>query len=71
MNSSTKILRLPAVLARIGIGKTAVYAAIRRGDFPKPVKLSARAVGWRADEVDEWISGRSRASGESATIHRD
>ena len=60
-----KILRLPAVLDRVGLGKTAVYAAIRRGDFPKPIQLSARAVGWRRDEVAEWISSRSRA-GEAA-----
>ena len=60
-----KILRLPAVLNHVGLGKTSLYAAIRRGDFPRPIKLSERAVGWRRAEVDEWISRRPLATGEA------
>ena len=61
-----KILRLLAVLDRVGLGKTALYAAIKRGDFPRPIKLSERAVGWRRVEVDEWISTRPLATDEAA-----
>ena len=61
-----KILRLPAVLNHVGLGKTSLYAAIRRGDFPRPIRLSERAVGWRRIEIDEWISSRPLATGEAA-----
>ena len=60
MNNSTKVLRLRAVLERVGIGKTAVYAAIKNGEFPAPIKLSARAVGWREADVEQWINERPR-----------
>ena len=66
MTDPKKILRLPAVLDRVGLGKTAVYAAIRRGDFPRPIKLSERAVGWRRIEIDEWLADRPRAQTAAA-----
>ena len=64
MNTETKLLRLPAVLERVGIGKTALYGLISRGEFPPAVKLSTRAVGWRVEDVGQWINERPRATGE-------
>ena len=29
-----------------------------RGDFPAPIKLGARAVGWVETEVAQWLEGR-------------
>ena len=54
-----KIERLPAVLARTGLGRSSIYAAIKRLDFPAPVKLSARAIGFLTEEVDAWIATRA------------
>ncbi len=53
------ILRLPQVLGRIGLSRSMVYEMISHGDFPKPVQLGPRSVGWLADEVDTWINKRA------------
>ena len=63
---ATEILRLPAVKVRTGLSRSTIYARIREGesDFPKPVNLGKRAVGWLASEVDAWLAAqveRSRA----------
>lgn len=64
---STSILRLPAVQARTGLSRSSIYAKLNRQEFPAPVKLSARAVGWTSDSIDKWIEERVRASeGEAA-----
>ena len=55
---TNEILRKPRVLALIGIGNTSLYAAIKRGDFPAPVKLGVRAVGWRRSDIDNWLASR-------------
>lgn len=52
------ILRLPQVLSRTGLSRSTTYAMIAEGDFPKPVKLGKRAVGWVEADVDRWLSGR-------------
>jgi prophage regulatory protein len=54
-----QIERLPAVLARTGLSRSAAYLAIAQGAFPKQVKLSTRAVGFLAAEVDAWIAERA------------
>jgi prophage regulatory protein len=56
---TNEILRKPRVLAIIGMGNTWLYDAIAKGDFPAPVKLGARAVGWRRSDVEAWLASRT------------
>jgi prophage regulatory protein len=53
-----RLLRLPAVMERCALGRSSIYAGVRNGTFVTPVRLSARAVGWREDEIDRWVSER-------------
>jgi prophage regulatory protein len=56
------ILRLPEVKVRVGLSRSAIYLAVSRAEFPRPVQLGARAVGWLESEIDEWIRGRVERS---------
>lgn len=53
------ILRLPAVLAKTGLGRDTVYRLARLGQFPLRVKLTERTSGWFADEIDRWLEDRA------------
>lgn len=53
-----KLVRLPAVEERTGFKKSSVYAGVKAGTFPAPVRLSARAVAWRDEDLDQWIAER-------------
>ncbi len=55
------ILRLPAVLAKTGLGRDTVYRLARLGQFPARVKLTERTSGWFADEIDRWLDERAKA----------
>ena len=55
MEVPIRIVRLPAVQARTGLGRSTIYVRLAEGSFPRPVQLGARAVGWIESEVDEWI----------------
>ena len=56
-----KLLRLPAVEDRTGLKKSTVYAGVAARTFPAPVRLSARAVAWREEDIDRWIAERTTA----------
>jgi prophage regulatory protein len=56
------ILRLPAVKACTGLGRSTIYLLISRGGFPRPIPLGARAVGWTSDSVEAWIAERIEQS---------
>ncbi len=45
-----------------GMGRTAVYAAIREQDFPQPYQFGKRIVRWKRVEVLEWMETRKRGT---------
>jgi len=57
---SQQILRCREVCNRTGLGRSALYAAIQEGRFPRQIKLGPRAAGWLSSEVEDWIAGRVR-----------
>ena len=65
--TQTVILRLPAVRARVGLGKTKLYDLVKSGEFPAPIQLSKRAVGWRSDHIDQWLKSRPPAATREKT----
>lgn len=52
------ILRRVEVEAKTGLRRAQIYVLIKRGTFPKAVRLGSRAVGWDSDEVEQWIAKR-------------
>jgi len=59
------ILRLPSVMAIIGLSRSSIYLRIADGTFPKAVSLGARAVGWLESDIQEWLQERVVLSGRS------
>lgn len=55
------LLRLGDVLLRVGLSRSSVYRLVATGEFPSPVRLGARSVAWRAEEVDQWVDRRPSA----------
>lgn len=51
------VLRLPQVRARTGLSRSTIYAKVGNKEFPAPIPLSARAVGWLDSEVQRWLEG--------------
>ena len=49
------LLRLPEVISQTGLNRNSVYQI---EDFPKPIKIGARATAWVQSEVQEWIKTR-------------
>jgi prophage regulatory protein len=56
--ASRRLLRLNEVQHQVGLGRSAIYDKIKRGEFPSPVSLGARAVAWPSDAIDAWIDER-------------
>jgi prophage regulatory protein len=65
--SAETLLRLPAVVARVGLKKSAIYEMFNRNppEFPRPLRLSRRAVCWPASKIDQWIAERIQAAEQS------
>jgi predicted DNA-binding transcriptional regulator AlpA len=66
--NGTRILRLPAVLAFSGYGRTQLLEKVAEKEFPAPVPLSdtGRAVGWLEEELVAWREARKAKRERSA-----
>ena len=60
------LLRRRDVEALTGLSRAWIYAAMQRGDFPRPVKLGKRAVAWPKSAIDDWIEERKAEAGFGA-----
>jgi prophage regulatory protein len=41
-----------------GLSRTTRWRLVQAGDFPPPLKLSKRAIGWSASSVAAWLEQR-------------
>jgi predicted DNA-binding transcriptional regulator AlpA len=41
-----RILRLPEIKAKTGFNRSTIHALIAKGEFPRSIRIGARAVGW-------------------------
>lgn len=53
-----RFLRIRDVLAITGRSRTRLYEDIKKGNFPKPVKIGPGAVAWSEAEVSAWQAAR-------------
>lgn len=67
-NNVGRFVRLPELERVTGLSASTLARLERQGLFPKRLKLTSRAVGWRADEIGAWLEERRRvgANGQPA-----
>ena len=58
-----KLIRRPAVSEITSLSRSAIYAKLKEGKFPLPVRLGARSVAWREADIRAWVESRPKAGG--------
>lgn len=59
------ILRLPAVKERTALSRSTIYLRIANNEFPVPISLGGRAVGWLEEDINNWLEQKIEASRKS------
>ena len=55
------IMRRKDVEKRIGLACSTIYSLMADGKFPRPVKVGRRAVGWKEQDIIDWLDSRKEA----------
>ena len=63
--STQRIIRLPEVMSRTGLGRSSIYNFSNAGTFPKIIKLGARSMGFNEADVNAWILNKCAAATSS------
>ncbi|HBO0860453.1 AlpA family transcriptional regulator [Pseudomonas aeruginosa] len=56
-----RIILLKEVMSSTGLGRSTIYKLIGSGEFPRPVPIVGRSVGWVESEIQGWILARIEA----------
>ena len=52
------LIKQHEVCRAIGCQKTRFYEMIKKGEFPKPIRLGSRSVAWLLSDVQKYIDDR-------------
>ena len=61
-----KIYRLPEVMDMTGLSRSSIYLRVSTDEFPKPIKIGRRAIGWPEESIIAWQAKMMEAQDESA-----
>lgn len=49
-------VRLPVMIALLGCSSSTVWRMVKRGEIPRPYKISERVTAWNAGEVRQKLN---------------
>lgn len=61
MNMSSRVISKAQVCAKTGLSRATIDRMVARGDFPRPMQLSPRRVGWLEKVIDDWLAAKFAA----------
>ncbi len=64
--NTDEIVREPELLRLTGLSRSSIYRLEKQKKFPQRVRISERAVGWIASQVQKWIGDCSNNTVPSA-----
>lgn len=64
---TVSIIKLPEVSNRTSLSRSTIYERIKKGEFPRPISLGERSIGFLSEEIDEWIVSRIELSRKGGT----
>lgn len=56
-----KYLRRRAVEEITGLSRSTIYLLMSKGQFPRPIKLTTKAVAWSEASIVDWLATRAQA----------
>lgn len=60
MENSIEIsmLNIKQVCTKCGLSRSTIYRLMDSGDFPKAVKLTAKRIAFRIEDIESWLATR-------------
>ena len=59
-----KLVRLDTVLEMTTLSVSTIYRLMKKGKFPRQIKISERSTRWVLEEIYEWMDGNFKSRDE-------
>jgi prophage regulatory protein len=57
-NPQVLVVRMRQLTSMVGLSRSSIYVLVHKSLFPAPIRLGPKAVGWRLNQIDEWLKSR-------------
>lgn len=57
-----RYIRRQEVESLTGLSRSTIYRMMDAGEFPRPIKLTRKAVAWPESAIAEWLASRPVAA---------
>lgn len=54
-----RIIRFPELAKLTGMSRSTIWRREKQGEFPSPVKIGKRCVGWKKSEIKNWMNSKN------------
>ncbi len=65
MPLKTELLSIKQIAMQFDMGVSTIWRLVKIKKFPTPIKVGG-STRWRVQDLEEWLAGRSNASGQVA-----
>lgn len=62
-----KIIRTKELSEMLSISRSTIYRLRRKGDFPEPIQLKTKIIGWEVKSIEGWLESLKKR-GDDATF---
>lgn len=63
--------RLPQLKARLGVSGSSIWAWVKKGTFPAPIKLAENTTAWHILDIEKWELSRITANHKNEAINHE
>ena len=67
IHTEDRLLARAEVERRVGMGRSALYRAMREKRFPEPLKIGPSSFRWSSREIETWVASLERSHGAAAS----
>ena len=57
-SNNIQFYRLSQLKKQLSVSRSSIWAWVKEGTFPKPIKLGKNCTAWNADDVHAWVQSR-------------
>lgn len=57
-----RLYRVTELSNMLSIGKSTIWAWVKKGRFPKPIQISSRMTVWTEDALQCWLNEKDQAN---------
>ena len=62
VSKEVQFYRLSQLKKQLSVSRSSIWAWVKEGTFPKPIKLGKNCTAWNSADIEKWIEERKSLS---------